>query len=120
MMTALQYVYKVASRDAWEQACRDGRFAGSADDLRDGFIHLSLASQLAGTLAKHFRGQADLVLLQFNSTELGDTLRWEPSRGGENFPHLYSALPTARARAEWPLQLSVDGIPQLPQELAAC
>ena len=120
MMTAVRYVYKVASRSAWEHASRDGRFVGSADDLRDGFIHLSLASQLAGTLAKHFRGQTDLILIQFDTTELGDALRWEPSRGGENFPHLYGTLPTEKARAQWTLQLSIDGVPQLPQEFAAC
>lgn len=120
MMTARRFVYKVAPRAMWEEACREGAFSGSADDLRDGFIHLSLGAQLVGTLAKHFRGQDDLVLLQFDASDLGDALRWEVSRGGAEFPHLYSALPTAKALALWPLHLSIDGVPELPQDFAAC
>jgi uncharacterized protein (DUF952 family) len=119
-MTARHFVYKVAQRGAWEEACRAGDFAGSPDDHRDGFIHLSLRTQLPTTLAKHFRGQDDLVLLRFDAADLGETLRWEPSRGGEEFPHLYSALPTAKALASWDLHLSIDGVPELPQEIAAC
>jgi uncharacterized protein (DUF952 family) len=120
MMAARKFVYKVAPRAAWEEACRVGAFTGSSDDRRDGFIHLSLRAQLAGTLAKHFRGHDDLVLLQFDAIDLGATLRWEPSRGGEDFPHLYSALPTAKAIAIWSLHLSIDGVPELPQDIAAC
>jgi len=108
-------VFKVSPRAAWEAACQAGAFTGSADDQRDGFIHLSLASQLAGTLAKHFRGQNDLLLIEFNAHELGDALRWEISRGGEEFPHLYSALPTAIATATHSLRLDDDGVPRLPE-----
>jgi uncharacterized protein (DUF952 family) len=105
---------------AWQEACRSGAFAGSDDDLRDGFIHLSTRDQLAGTLAKHFRGKHDLVLIQFETNLLGGELRWEVSRGGAEFPHLYAALPTGIARSVHALQLDLDGVPTLPEEFAAC
>jgi uncharacterized protein (DUF952 family) len=85
-------VYKICPAAALQEARRRGRFSGSADDARDGFIHLSAGSQVAGTLAKYFAGQTDLVLLAVDVDRLGDRLRWEPSRGGELFPHLYGAL----------------------------
>ncbi len=115
-----RFVFKVAPRAAWDAACRDGAFSGSPDDARDGFIHLSLSTQLRGTLAKHFRGQHDLVLVQFETHDLGEALRWEPSRGGEEFPHLYGELPTAIAVAVHTLRLGDDGVPQLPEALAEC
>jgi len=115
MTASRTVVFKVSPRTAWEAACQAGAFTGSPDDQRDGFIHLSLASQLAGTLAKHFRGQNELLLIQFNAHELGDALRWEISRGGVEFPHLYSALPTAIATATYALRLDDDGVPKLPE-----
>ena len=120
MTTPRQFVFKVAARGVWEDACRTGAFAGSADDLRDGFIHLSTREQLAGTIAKHFRGQHDLVLIQFETYLLGEELRWEVSRGGDLFPHLYAALTTANAGAVHALPLGIDGVPMLPKEFAAC
>jgi len=119
MSDARQFVYKVLPRDAWRDACRTGSYAGSADDRRDGFIHLSLCEQLPGTLAKHFRGQGDLVLVQFATETLGDALRWEASRGGALFPHLYAPLPTDRALAVHDIQL-VDDVPALPEEFSVC
>lgn len=119
-MTLRRYVFKVSPRSQWDTACRDGALNGSADDLRDGFIHLSLQSQLAGTLAKHFRDQDDLVLIRFETRDLGDKLRWEPSRGGEEFPHLYGSLPTALAVSVHALALGSDGVPQLPEDFTAC
>ena len=86
-----RYVFKIATRERGMTACQLGAFAGSADDVRDGFIHLSAAHQLAGTLAKHFKGQTDLVLITLDADALGDALRWEPSRDGDLFPHLYGA-----------------------------
>ena len=115
-----QFVFKVATRAAWEDACRNGAFAGSADDARDGFIHLSTREQLAGTLDRHFRGQDGLVLIQFETHLLGDQLRWEKSRGGDEFPLLYTALPTDIACSVHALQLGHDGAPMLPKEFAAC
>ena len=111
-------VYKVLNDTAWDEACRQGAFAGSADDVRDGFIHLSAAHQLAGTVAKYFRGRADLVLVAFDSAALGAALTWEPSRGGNLFPRLYAALPTAAALWTRPLPLGDDGVPALPQDLS--
>lgn len=120
MSASRLFVYKVLPRAAWETACRTGAYAGSADDARDGFIHLSLAEQLSGTLAKHFRGQEDLVLVQFETQALGDALRWEVSRGGAEFPHLYAELPTAQARAVHDLELGADGVPRIPEDVTAC
>lgn len=110
-------VYKICARAAWEEACRTGAFAGSADDERDGFIHLSAPHQLAGTAAKHFRGLADLVLVAFEAERLGPKLVWEPSRGGDLFPHLYADLPTSAALWVRPLTLGPEGVPVLPEDL---
>ncbi len=107
-------------RAAWEDACRSGVFIGSADDVRDGYIHLSTSEQIAGTLAKHFRGQHHLVLIQFETRIFGEVLRWEVSRGGEIFPHLYTALPTANADKVFVLPVGTDGVPKLPKEVVAC
>ena len=120
MTTPHQFVYKVAPRAAWDAACRTGTYEGSADDRRDGYIHLSSREQLAGTLAKHFSGQDDLVLIQFEARALGEALRWEVSRGGQLFPHLYAGLPTREAMAVRSLLPGKDGIPMLPEDLATC
>lgn len=86
-------IYKICSRAEWQAALEAGSYAGSADDARDGFIHFSLAHQLAATAAKYFAGRTDLVLLAVDADRLGTALRFEPSRGGELFPHLYASLP---------------------------
>ena len=85
-------IYKICARGAWENACRAGYFTGSPDDLRDGFIHFSTAEQLEGTLAKHFAGQTGLWLLEVDETIYKTELKWEISRGGLLFPHLYAHL----------------------------
>jgi uncharacterized protein (DUF952 family) len=113
-----QIVYKVCPRSAWTEALAAGRYTGSADDLRDGYIHFSSKAQLAGTLAKYFRGQPNLVLVAIATDPLGGALRWEPSRGGDLFPHLYTALPVSAALTVHHLALGPDGIPQLPEEIA--
>lgn len=107
-------VYKVLSEAAFEEAALKGHFAGSADDLRDGFIHLSAAHQLAGTLAKHFAGQEGLVLLALDMRRLGAELKWEASRGGALFPHLYAPLDLAAMLWAEPLALGPDGRHILP------
>jgi uncharacterized protein (DUF952 family) len=111
-----RHVFKVATREAWDVACRLGAFGGSDDDARDGFIHLSAAHQLAGTLAKHFKGQTDLVLITLDADALGAGLKWERSRDGDLFPHLYSALPTAAARQVRALKSDANGVPIVPGE----
>jgi uncharacterized protein (DUF952 family) len=110
-------VFKVAQRDAWLEACRRGKFTGSADDERDGFVHLSALHQLSGTLARHFKGATDLVIVAFESSELGKDLKWEASRNGELFPHLYAPLPTKAAREVHALVLDQNGVPVLPTDL---
>ena len=110
-------VYKVCFADQWTAACRLGRYEGSSDDRRDGYIHLSTANQLESTLSKHFSGQTGLVLVTFQESGLGPRLQWEPSRGGQLFPHLYAALPTAAALDVVTLALGADGRHSLPKEL---
>lgn len=85
-------VYKICPAAAWREAERDGIYRGSADDARDGFIHFSTADQVAATASRHFAGQSDLLVIAVNADALGDALRFEPSRGGDLFPHLYGPL----------------------------
>jgi uncharacterized protein (DUF952 family) len=111
-------VFKVATRAAWDGACREGHFNGSADDRS--FIHLSAPHQLATTLAKHFQGQTDLVAIALDAAALGDALRWEPSRDGDLFPHLYASLPVTAARAVRALELDDNGVPIVPGDVWQC
>jgi uncharacterized protein (DUF952 family) len=115
-----RFVYKIAPHTVWFEACRTGAYHGSADDQRDGFIHLSALHQLEGTLARHFKGQADLVLIGYATDALGADLRWEPSRDGDLFPHLYAALPTSLAQTSYELTLDADGLPVVPEDLRQC
>jgi uncharacterized protein (DUF952 family) len=85
-------VIKLLRAAEWAAFQQDGVFAGSADDVRDGYIHLSTPEQTPGTLAKWFAGDAGVVALTLDADALGDALRWEASRGGALFPHLYRAL----------------------------
>jgi uncharacterized protein (DUF952 family) len=94
-----------------------GAYEGSTDDVRDGFIHLSTAKQLAGTLAKHYRGREDLTLIALKTSALGAALRWEPSRGGDLFPHLYAPLPASSVIWTRSLMLGQDSIPVVPEDL---
>lgn len=102
-------IYKIAPRALWEEAVAAGAFLGAPVDLADGFIHFSTAAQMEETAARHFAGQADLVLVAVDAAALGIALRWEPSRGGALFPHLYGALPADAARWARPLPLGPDG-----------
>src|ERR1051325_5070982 len=98
-------IYKICSRALWQEAERSGRFGGSDDDRRDGYIHFSTAEQVPGTAAKHFGGQGDLVLVRIDATKLGGGLKWEPSRGGALFPHLYGRLELTAVVGVEPLPL---------------
>jgi uncharacterized protein (DUF952 family) len=102
-------VYKVMAKAEWTAALAAGRFDGAAVDLADGFIHLSAADQAAETLRRHFAGREDLVIVAFEAEVLGPALKWEPSRGGALFPHLYAPLPTDRAIEVRELRLTADG-----------
>jgi len=110
-------IYKITFVPVWTAACRKGLFEGSPDDRRDGYIHFSTAEQVQVTAEKYYRGREDLLLVAFEEKEL-PALKWEPSRGGELFPHLYAPLPTARAVWAKPLALGDDGIPGIPEGLA--
>ena len=102
-------IFKICSATLWREATRAGVFRGSAVDIRDGFIHFSTLEQAAETAAKHFAGQRDLLLLRVDSVQLGDRLKWEPSRGGALFPHLYGYLALAAVSKVEPLPLGPDG-----------
>jgi uncharacterized protein (DUF952 family) len=106
--------YKVLTSDEMAALERDGRFDGSADDQRDGFIHLSTADQLAGTVDKHFAGRPDLHLAAVDLGSFGGSLRWEESRGGALFPHLYGPLLLETVVAYGPLERDGDGDIRLP------
>lgn len=101
--------FKILSRVDWRAALAEGRYDGSAVDRADGYIHLSAAEQLEATAAKHYAGQADLMLVEVDLTALGDALIWEPSRGGALFPHIYGPLPVAATRAARALSVTADG-----------
>ena len=113
-------VFKILPAETWLEACCHGAFAGSSDDIRDGYIHLSAAHQLAGTLNKYFAGQTDLVLVAYRTEALGPALRWEAARGGDLFPHLYAPLPTAAALWQRPLQLGPEGLAILEEDWFQC
>jgi uncharacterized protein (DUF952 family) len=106
-------VYKILKRAAWEAAKRAGRFDGAGVDLADGYIHLSTAAQAPQTARLHFAGQADLVLLRLGADRLGAALKWEPSRGGQLFPHLYGPLDCSLVEAVSDIPLDAAGVPQL-------
>jgi uncharacterized protein (DUF952 family) len=99
-------VFKLVDRASWPAAAPAASFAGSAVDARDGFIHFSTAAQLRETAARHFAGQPDLLLVAVDAASLGEALRWEPSRGGDLFPHLYGPLPSSAVR--WVSALDLD------------
>jgi uncharacterized protein (DUF952 family) len=107
-------IYKILPAATWAQAQKEGEFRGSEVDLRDGFIHFSTASQAVETAAKHFAGQHDLVLLYVDTASLGAGLKWEPSRGGALFPHLYGELALAAVTKAVALPLGPDGAHQFP------
>lgn len=110
-------VYKVCDRRDWADARASGVYTGAPVDHQDGFIHFSTANQLAETLEKHFAGREDLVLLAVPVVRLGDALQWEPSRGGDLFPHLYGDLPASAVVTEQLLELDADGKHILPDDL---
>jgi uncharacterized protein (DUF952 family) len=106
--------YKIMSSTELERMQRDGLFRGSPADITDGYIHLSCGSQLAATLDKHFSGISGLVLVEVDLSRLGDAVRWEPSRGGQLFPHIHGVLPMDAVVSAVPLQRAPDGAVKLP------
>jgi len=108
-------IYKICDRASWRAAEHGALFRGSEVDTRDGFIHFSTAAQLAETAAKHFAKQSDLLLVAVDADALGASLRWERSRGGDLFPHLYGALPISAVRWARPLPDEVGGHRAVPE-----
>jgi uncharacterized protein (DUF952 family) len=111
---AERIAYKVMTAAEFARMQREQMFHGSSADLADGFIHMSTAAQLPVTLDKHFHGQTDLVVAAIDLPRLGDAVRWEPSRGGDLFPHCYGPLPMAAVTAAAPLEWYPDGTVKLP------
>jgi len=108
-------IYKICPASAWREAERQGVYRGSAVDIRDGFIHFSLPSQLAETARKHFLGQTGLFLIEVDADALGDALRWEPSRGDELFPHLYGELDLGAVTNVLDMHTRADGSHDIPE-----
>jgi uncharacterized protein (DUF952 family) len=104
-------IYKVCTAAERDDAVAAGAYRGSVVDVRDGFIHFSTAAQLPETLRRHFPGRRDLVLVAVDPDDLGARLRWEPSRGGDLFPHLYGELPVTLVRQVCPLEIDGEGHP---------
>lgn len=102
-------IYKIISAPEWRAAEAEGVFHGAAIDLADGYIHFSAAEQVAETAAKHFAGKSDLVLVSIDADRLGDALKWEVSRGGALFPHLYAPLSLDAVTRVALLPLGPDG-----------
>jgi uncharacterized protein (DUF952 family) len=111
----VRMIYKICSASAWREAERQGVYRGSADDVRDGFIHFSLPSQVAETARKHFFGRTGLFLIAVDADRLGDALRWEPSRNEELFPHLYGELDLGAVVAVRDLHARSDGYHDIPE-----
>lgn len=108
-------IYKICSLDAWNAALESGQFTGAPVDIEDGYIHFSSPEQVAETATKHFSGQEGLVLVALDPGKLGSNLKWEPSRGGDLFPHLYGPLQVELAEWVKPLPLGSDGAHRFPE-----
>lgn len=108
-------VYKLLLAAEWEKMKADGRFDGSSVDKVDGFVHLSGRDQVEETAARHFSGVRDLILLEVDPSRLEPPPRWEPSRGGRLFPHLYGPIPLEAVTRSWPLEVGTDGRHALPE-----
>lgn len=108
-------IFKIVPKSLWEEAIAAGVFKGAPVDLADGFIHFSSTEQVQETASKHFAGQSELLLAAFNAASFGDTLKWEESRGGALFPHLYDHLDPNLAIWVKDLPLASDGSHEFPE-----
>ncbi len=109
-----QLIFKILSSAEWRAAEAAGVFAGAGIDLADGYIHFSTRDQAEETAAKHFAGKTDLVLVAVDAEKLGPALKWEVSRGGALFPHLYATLATRDGLWVKPLPVGEDGKHRFP------
>jgi uncharacterized protein (DUF952 family) len=110
-------VYKIVAADLWQAAGDSGAFAGAGIDLNDGFIHLSTGAQARRTAQLYFAGQDNLVLVAVDEASLGDALKYEPSRDGDLFPHLYGSLPLTAVRSVRPLPVGAGGQHIFPDDV---
>lgn len=110
-------IYKICDEQLWRDAESAGVFRGAEIDLQDGYIHFSSASQVKATAAKHFGGRSNLLIIAVDEESLGEYLKWEVSRDGQKFPHLYANLPTSGIAWCKPLPLLKDGTHQFPEPL---
>lgn len=110
-------IYKILQPSEWDVMQAQGYLTGAPVDIADGYIHFSTARQVRETAARHFSQAPELILLAVDAEALGGSLKWEPSRGGDLFPHLYTILPLAQVRTVHPLRLGGDGVHQFPAEL---
>ena len=110
-------IYKIAPAALWREAEAAGHFVGAPVDHADGFIHFSAADQLRETASRYFRGSEDLLLIGVDAERLGAALKWEPSRGGALFPHLYGPLPLDAVVSVVPLPLEADGSHSFPDDI---
>jgi len=108
-------IYKILPEALWREAEKAGVFAGAPVDLQDGFIHFSTADQVEETAARHFAGQEGLLIAAVDAAGLGDDLRFEPSRGGGLFPHLYGKLDSSKVKWVRPLPVGADGLHRFPK-----
>lgn len=115
----IQVIYKIVPAELWARAVAVGSFDGSPVDQADGFIHFSTAAQAKETAAKHFAGERDLLLVAVATGSLGNALQWEPSRGGDLFPHLYGPMPIGSAIWVRPLPLADSGEHIFPDSLTS-
>ena len=109
----MSLIYKILPQGEWDEALAAGRFTGSAIDLKDGYIHLSTGAQAQDTARLHFRGQTGLAVVAFEAEAFGEALKWEPSRGGQLFPHVYGPIDTTLALSVTDTPLDGDGAPRI-------
>lgn len=110
----MSFIYHVCRLDEWDSAVKFGFYSGSSQDTGDGFIHFSSKEQVVSSVTKHRTGQDNLVMLAVDPQTLGDALKWEPTKKGELFPHLYGTLPLHAVKNIFPLSLGPDGLHRFP------
>ena len=113
----MKTAYRLATIERWSEVMADGRFTGDPHDVTDGFIHLSAAEQVEGTLIKHYDGHERLLLVEIDLEPLGDAVKWEKSRGGALFPHVYGEIPSSVVRGIRHVRRNEDGDWVLPADL---
>lgn len=110
----MKIIFKICPETLWREAEAAGLFKGAPIDIIDGYLHFSTAQQVRETAARHFAGQDDLLLIAIDAERLGPDLRYEPSRGGDLFPHLYAPLPLSAVLWVKPLPVGRDGTHVFP------